>query len=255
MTDERNSGPSGLRPDGDGPGGDRFWDEAMLVAYVDGELDAADSRRLEALLAQNPEARAKVELMRQSADAVRGAYDEAMSAPLPAGLAALLAEDRGPAGGPAQRKAALLSLRHRREETEPRPGLAWRLLPLAASLLLLALGFAGGMAWRDIDASSSLRLATGRSADPGAQAYEAALAALLDKGSVGASQPYADAADGVAGQVTLLGDFTAKSGAACREFRHERSRPGASPVAEAGIACRRADGGWEILTLPTGRNG
>jgi hypothetical protein len=259
MTSERNpmspaAAEGGDRPGGEHSGGDRFWDEATLVAYVDGELDAAASRRVEALLTQDAGARAKVELMRKSARALRGAYDEAMSAPLPASLAALVAEKRRQGGAAAHADAKVAAWR-RRTPTHERPGFVWRWLPLAASLLLLAIGFAGGIAWRDIGTSSSLKLASGTGGDPAGPAYETALAALLDGGSVGSSRPYADAADGIAGQVTLVGDFTAKGGMACREFRHERTQAGAAAMTEAGIACRRADGGWEVLTLPTGRSG
>jgi len=135
-----------------------------LVAYVDGELDAAGSRRVEALLAQDDEARNKVALMRRSAEAVKTAYDSALNEPLPAGLATLIRGGEGEEGRLSAREK-LESLR-RRGPPPARNKVRWRLMPLAASLLLLAIGFASGLAWRDMGAGSSLKLAGGLSCTP-----------------------------------------------------------------------------------------
>ena len=50
--------------------------DALLVAYVDGELDAAATREVEALLAVSPEARQKVEVYRETAGLLRAACGE-----------------------------------------------------------------------------------------------------------------------------------------------------------------------------------
>jgi hypothetical protein len=251
MTMDRNSNRDAAVP-GEGSGGNRFWDEATLVAYVDGELDAAGSRRVEALLAQDPEARAKVERMRRSAEAVKTAYDAALAEPLPAGLAALIRSGDG-GEGPLSAREKLVGLR-RRSPAPAREIRGWRLMRLAAALLLLGLGFASGLAWRDMGSAPSLKLA-GVANDPAARLYEATLTRMLEQGATGDSESYTDAGHGIAGRVTLLGDFVAHGGFACREFRHDRAVSGSAPLAESGFACRRLGGGWEVMTLPAPTGG
>lgn len=250
MTMDRDSNRDAAKS-GEGSGGNRFWDEATLVAYVDGELDAAGSRRVEALLAQDAEARNKVALMRRSAEAVKTAYDTALSEPLPAGLAALIRGGEGEEG----RLSAREKLESLRRRVPPaRSKVRWRLMPLAASLLLLGLGFASGLAWRDMGGGSSLKLA-GVANDPAARLYEATLTKMLDQGATGDSETYTDAEHGITGRITLMGDFVAHGGFACREFRHDSTVSGASPSAESGFACRRIGGGWEVMSLPAQAGG
>ncbi|MGH6880339.1 anti-sigma factor family protein [Hypericibacter sp.] len=256
MTMDRGSGDRGSGREGaasgEGTGGSRFWDEATLVAYVDGELDAAGSRRVEALLAQDAEARNKVALMRRSAEAVKTAYDAAIQEPLPAGLAALLRGGDGEDGRQSSREKLASLRRHPAPPARRKTG--WRLMPLAASLLLLGLGFVGGMAWKEMSLNAGLKLA-GAANDPAAALYETSLTKLLDQGATGESETYADAAHGIAGRVTLLGDFVAHGGFACREFRHDRTVSGGAPSAESGFACRRIGGGWEVFSMPAAVGG
>jgi surface antigen len=251
MTMDRNSNRETAAP-GEGSGGSRFWDEATLVAYVDGELDAAGSRRLEALLAQDPEAQAKVALMRRSAEAVKSAYDAALTEPLPPGLAALIRTGDDVQGRLSAREKLVELRRHR--PAPAREARGWRSMRLAASLLLLGLGFASGLAWRDMGTQPSLKLA-GVANDPAAQLFEATLTKLLEQGATGDSESYSDPAHNIAGRITLLGDFVAHGGFSCREFRHDRSIGGASPTAESGFACRRIGGGWEVMTMPAPASG
>jgi hypothetical protein len=248
---DRGSGRGGA-VSGESTGGSRFWDEATLVAYVDGELDAAGSRRVEALLAQDAEARNKVALMRRSAEAVKTAFDAALNEPLPAGLAALIRGGDGEEGRLSSREKLASLRRHPSPPVRRKAG--WRLMPLAASLLLLGLGFAGGMAWRDMSLNSGLELA-GVANDPAAALYETSLTKLLEQDATGDSETYTDSAHGIVGRVTLLGDFVAHGGFACREFRHDRTVSGASPSAESGFACRRIGGGWEVLSMPAAVGG
>jgi anti-sigma factor RsiW len=210
----------------------KFWDEAMLVAYVDGELDAATARRLEAAIAEDPAAQAQLRLLRESAAATRDAYAEILTEPVPERLKATLIGRAGRGGVvPLRPKAG-------------RPSIARALMPIAASLLLVALGFAAGI-YAERTEDGGLRLAAG----PGGDApFEAALGQALAADALGRRFDYADAAADTGGSVLVTGTFTAGFGASCREFRHEMERMG-QRTSEAGIACRRADGGWELLTL------
>jgi len=224
----------------------KFWDDAMLVAYVDGELDAATARRLENAIAEDPAAQASIRLLRESASAARGAFVEILETPVPAALV-----DRLRSGASADRS-------RNPDATRPQmggdnvvslsrnPSLARRLLPLAASLLLVALGFAGGLIAERGGNGGLFRPASGPAA--GYPAFEKALRDALAADRIGARLDYRDAANAAAGSITLTGSFTAGFGASCREFRHERERMGTISV-ENGIACRRGDDGWEIITL------
>src|SRR5271170_5141281 len=65
-------------------------DENTLVAYVDGELDAATAREVERLLDGSPAARNTVAKLRSSAALVRAAFADAVHEPPPPGLVELL---------------------------------------------------------------------------------------------------------------------------------------------------------------------
>ena len=58
-------------------------DDAVLVAYVDGELDPRRRREVEQRLRADAEASDKVRLMQRSARALQGAYDEVFDRPVP----------------------------------------------------------------------------------------------------------------------------------------------------------------------------
>ncbi|MGE3967712.1 MAG: hypothetical protein AB7F08_05705 [Dongiaceae bacterium] len=228
----------------------KFWDDAMLVAYVDGELDAATARRLENAIAEDAAAQASIRLLRESASAARGAFVEILETPVPAALV-----DRLRGGASAHRfpdpKTAPSRTGGGHAVSPPRrPGLARRLLPLAAGLLLVTLGFAGGLVTERGENGGPFRTASGPT--PGNPAFEQALRDALAADRIGARLDYRDEANDAAGSITLTGSFTAGFGASCREFRHERARMGTASV-EDGIACRRGDGGWEIITLEAAR--
>jgi anti-sigma factor RsiW len=65
-------------------------DENTLVAYVDGELDAATAREVERALEGSPAARNTVAKLRSSAALVRAAFADAVHEPPPPGLVELL---------------------------------------------------------------------------------------------------------------------------------------------------------------------
>ena len=103
-------------------------DENTLVAYVDGELDAASAREVERALETSPVARNTVAKLRSSAALVRAAFADALHEPPPPGLVAML----------------------RAATPRRRPQAYW--LPLAASIaLLIAGGIAGALGVRHFD--------------------------------------------------------------------------------------------------------
>src|SRR3989304_245062 len=62
----------------------RRWDEGLLVAYVDGELDSDRARAVAATIRDDAEAQAIVAALRRSAAAGQGALDEPPHPPAPA---------------------------------------------------------------------------------------------------------------------------------------------------------------------------
>jgi anti-sigma factor RsiW len=57
-------------------GSDEQHRDVLLFAYVDGELDAAQLRFVEDLLARDPDARQRVAQMRELNALLKAAYDE-----------------------------------------------------------------------------------------------------------------------------------------------------------------------------------
>jgi anti-sigma factor RsiW len=215
-----------------GPGAAAVSPEELL-AFVDGELPEPGSGAVAAALAADPAARAMAAALRRGGSAAARAYDAILAEPVPARLLAVLAE-------PATATGRVLPFRPRRRSA------ALAALATAACLALLLLGLAGGYSLRSLQ--PALRLASDGS-DPAAARFAAALYEALDRGTIGASVDYTVPATGTAGRVTITAALATRGGMSCREFRHE-IRGADGTRAEAGIACRSPDDGWQTLTLP-----
>jgi len=209
----------------------RAWAESLLVAYVDGQLDAAQAEAVEQALREDPEARAIVGVLRSSAAAVKHAYDDVLDQPLPPGLRDLFSDVRP--DGRAQATSKVVAF-------QPRRTFVRHLLPLAASVAALMIGFAAGYA---VFAQSGKFMLAGD--DPRSEFYLAALQQALENGNSGASQDYADTAAKVSGTVTIVGSVATTHLGTCREFRHDATT-NAGTETSFGIACRSADGTWQV---------
>lgn len=187
-------------------------DDAMLVAHADGELPPQGAALVERSVARDPAAAERLRLMRASGRVARDAFADAFTDPVPDDIAALLR----PAGSPR------------------RPRRRWFWVPaLAASAAALAIGVLVG---RGVpETPDVLTLASGPSS--GASLDDAAALALV-MALEGRSPPAGAPA------VEILGDVDAGLAVPCRRF----AVAGAASV--HGIACRTADGTWNLLTLP-----
>jgi anti-sigma factor RsiW len=113
-----------------------------LIAYLDGEVEMAERRDIEAWLDADPAAREKLAALAESANLVRVAFDEVMHEPVPERLIAaargeaVLAEPTGQILKFERRQAVSRTVGSRRW---------WVGLPVAASLFGLLLG--GGVAY------------------------------------------------------------------------------------------------------------
>lgn len=116
-------------------------DDMTLLAYVDGELDGAATRAVEAALQDNPAAQRKVGLLRESAALVRAAVNEPIHGPTPHRLLYTLKEPSPKATG-------------RR---------SWRPWLVAAGIAaLVASGFAAGFVSGLEETQRTARLASGQ---------------------------------------------------------------------------------------------
>ena len=113
-------------------------DEA-LVAYLDGELDPAEQRHVEAWLDADPAARERISTFAHSADLVRGAYADIVNEPVPERL---LAAARGETAAAAQLTEAEIVVLPPRRTARPVPGRR-RYIGLAAAAALFGMMIGG----------------------------------------------------------------------------------------------------------------
>jgi hypothetical protein len=204
-------------------------DEELLVAYVDGELDAEATRAVETLLAVDPDARQCVREMRESAALLLGAFRDKPATPVPDRLVAIIND------AASTRRAPLPLV--------PRP-LRWRMpLALAASLATLAIGLSGGYLFSELRVQEAVeRARASRTEDR--KTIEAAVAEALEKRLSGASIEWASPASGLRGAVTPTRTFRDTAGQWCREYE-EVIRYGSDIEHRRGIACRTGEGEWK----------
>ncbi|MDP9009085.1 MAG: hypothetical protein M3N91_10370 [Pseudomonadota bacterium] len=203
--------------------------DETLMAYADGEVDAATRAIIEAAMRDDPEVRRRVAQHRALREAVQGAFSAVMDEPVPPRL---IAAARGAPGG------NVVDLAGARDTAANRaPGKGWRSwqpAAMAASLLLgLALGYLG---WRGSNAPVRMN-------SNGELVADAGLAEALS------TQLSADHSPGLAATTGL--SFRAKTGDYCRTFSLSGNH------ANSGLACREA-GSWKIKVLaqspPTSTN-
>lgn len=116
-------------------------DEA-LVAYLDGELDAAGRRDVDAWLSTDPTARERLTALAASATLVRSAFAELLEEPVPERLIAAARGDGEEAPEPRSAEVIVLNRRRGREHA---PLLRrWMAYAAAAGLSGLVVGAGGG---------------------------------------------------------------------------------------------------------------
>lgn len=203
----------------------------MLVAYVDGQLDAAQRAAVDDVLREDLEARTIVSVLRGTGEAVRAAFEQPLHEAVPPRLLAALA-----AAGGGKVTNTVVPIR-RPVKVALKPLLA----ALAASIAILFIGI--GVGYLEFAPAGGLRPAEGESVK-----FEAVLRRALERGEPGAPMSYDDAAAGRRGSVTVLGKIDTMVGDNCREFRHEWTDAHGKGL-ETGLACRSAIGDWPYFTV------
>ena len=194
-------------------------DDALLMAYADGELDAAQAARVEAAIAADPALADVVARHRALRARLRDAFDPLLDEPVPAALLAAAANaDAGHAG-----VASLDEARARRDRAQGsrRGPPAW--LAMAA---VLVVGLAVGLL---LGRPAGAPVGVG---DDGGLLAQGPLALALDQ------QLAAEAG----GDVAIGLSFRDDDGRWCRSFRLRGDTP------MAGLACR-GDDGWRVPVL------
>jgi anti-sigma factor RsiW len=113
--------------------------DERLLAYLDGELEMAERREVEAWLESDPEARERLAALANSANLVRLAFDPVIHEAVPERLIAAARGERAPT------EAEVIALPPpRRIERRPSRRRWWLAAPVAASLAGLMLGGSAG---------------------------------------------------------------------------------------------------------------
>jgi hypothetical protein len=206
----------------------RQLDEETLMAYVDGELDPRRVAEVEALLAEDAEARATVQIFRDSAALVRGAFDPILREPVPARLLAAV-------NTPAPGKVSDIRLARRGATSRIFPQTAWARAAAVALFIGAGAGYLTAQ-WPDL-LEPSAQVAT---VDP-----------LLDEAleTTGSGVAFArqDRNGGTERNIMPLLTFRDANQRYCREFESTLKGPDGQQVSY-GVACRE-QGGWQPLAL------
>ncbi len=213
-----------------------FTDE-MLMAYVDGEIDAAQRERLSERLAEDAELRERLKVFRETDRSLNRHYDDVLHQPVPAHILDLVrnADVKTQPEGLIQRIAARL---RGRPGAVSGPRMRWVAASAAAAL---AVGIGIGT-WLDTGpvtpAGDRFALLSVNNNHLWAQG---ALKDALERVGSGDEKSW-EAAPGETGKIYPVLTFKDRAGQFCREYAVTAS-PEASAV---GIACRRNTGRWSI---------
>jgi hypothetical protein len=202
-----------------------------IVAYLDGELPASEASEVARAIADDPAAARMAAEMRAAAMAAAAAFAAVAEAPVPDRLGRLVNEPN------------VVPLRPR-----PRPS-PWRRYAVAAVAAAFGAVVLASIELAPTTPPSVLRPASDGGSSPQLDGFTAALYGALDGASPGKTVEYGEPSPRAGGRITLLGELATQSGLACREFRAESHGAG-GVAAQAGIACRRPDQGWDVLTEP-----
>lgn len=196
------------------------YDDETLMAFADGELDAATRTAIIAAAAQDPELAARVAQFRAQRVQVADAYSGLLDQPVPERLRTAARAPVSGADNSAKSRGNVVQFPSR---GSPSPGLRWRAREWTAMAASLVIG--GLIAWQLL-ASSAGDMAT----RDGALVARGELAKALDVQLAG--DQGADAA------VRIGLSFKSRTGEYCRSFA-------ASAVSLSGLACRE-QGEWHI---------
>lgn len=197
---------------------------AMLSAYVDGELDAADVTVVEQALATDKRVRESIRRIRETDAALRAAFDVPLAEKVPPRL--LAAVDDGFA---ARRRRRLRRIA----------------LPIAAGVAaVIALGAVGYRFHRaELEAATNAAVAA---QERERAVLSATINQVLETVASGRSVTWEVPETGAHGAVTPIRTYRSTSGHWCREFRVREETAGRAQD-RRGLACRIGDRKWQAV--------
>jgi surface antigen len=204
-------------------------DEETLMAYADGELDPGRAAEVEALLAEDAEARATVQMFRDTAARMRGAFDPILREPVPARLLATV--NRPPSG-----KVRDIRLARRGALSRFLPQTAWA----RAAAVALVVGAGAGYLTAQRQPGTlepSARVA----------ATDHLLNEALETTPSGALFTRGEREGGIERNIMPLLTFRDANSRYCREFESTLQAPDGQQVSY-GVACRER-GVWQPQAL------
>ncbi|MFQ5466962.1 MAG: RT0821/Lpp0805 family surface protein [Kiloniellaceae bacterium] len=220
----------------------RRIDDETLVAYVDGELDEAEVRAVEAAIASDARLAQDARLLREGAAALRGAFAGPAHMAVPDRLLRVI-EDAG--GG----ERVAVAPRRARVSGVP----AWA--SIAASLAVVVVGLGASFIYANRQVEQRLaRLEAYRVEDQ--RLIERTLALALEKYTSGTPAQWSNPATSSSGEIKPVRTFRVASGQWCREYVSEaRLRyDGEAYETHRAVACREADGTWKTRLVLTDRD-
>jgi len=192
-----------------------------LMAYADGELDAATRTAIETEMATDPQVAAEVASHRALQARLSAAFAGVIHETVPD---ALIATART---APASRSAQVADIAAARDARQVKATRKWSWPEWGAIAASLIAGVLGGHAMLDGGSADSIVASNGRMIAAGA------LASALDTQLGGATEP---------SQLQIGASFRSKSGEYCRTFTLKEE------AALAGMACRDANQ-WQVRAL------
>jgi len=204
-------------------------DEETLMAYVDGELDPRRAAEVEALLAEDAEARATVQMFRDTTARMRSAFDPILREPVPARLLAAV-------NAPATGKVSDIRLARRGALARIFPQTAWARAAAVALLVGAGAGYLTAQ-WPSGVLEPAALVAV---ADP-------LLNEALETTASGALFARQDQQGGVEREIMPLLTFRDANSRYCREFESTLQAPDGQQVSY-GVACRER-GVWQPQAL------
>lgn len=205
-----------------------------IMAYADGVLSSTDAAVLADSIERDPQLQVELQAYRKSRDALSGAYDDALSEPVPEHFRSLVLSTADPAA-PEDTPSSVLRLDEARDKRNVRkPVIAW-FPALAASCASLALGLIIGSGLSRFDSiTDTLGLLSA-----GTVALDSSLGKTLDTAASAQDILMGDS------RFTVLQTFQTSMGGLCREYEVS-----ASTGAVVGIACR-SESHWMVEAIVT----
>ncbi len=208
------------------PGG---FDDETLMAYADGLLSSVRATEIETAAASDASLRKRIDVFVETRRRLAAAFGAADPTPMPDGFEARIRALAAPASARRETEAVvdLAAARAGRAQESVRKGAPWFVVPLAASLALVAGGLLGRLTAVPVQGNPVSPLATLASAD-----VSVALSSV----------PAGERIKLTGGdQFQVVSTFRDGAGSLCREFEIDTAT-GAATVA---VACR-ADAVWAV---------